>query len=96
MNEPVGTPYYIAPDILNGDYTEIVDMWALGVVLYMMISGLPPFNGDNNKEIIKAIKKGLITFSHNAFRYSSLEVKDLIAKLIQRNPKKRLTAERAF
>lgn len=55
MNEPVGTPYYIAPDILNGDYTEVVDMWALGVVLYMMVSGLPPFNGDNNKEIIKAI-----------------------------------------
>ena len=68
-------------------------MWALGVVLYVMLSGYPPFNGRNNLEILEKSKSGVYTFSHKPFRYCSLESKDLICKLIHKNPKKRLDAK---
>jgi calcium-dependent protein kinase len=52
MNAPNGTPYYIAPEVLKGSYTTQCDNWSMGVVLYIMLSGKPPFGGRSNKEII--------------------------------------------
>jgi serine/threonine protein kinase len=48
-------PYYIAPEILEGRYGEACDIWAAGVILYMLLSGRPPFDGNSDMEILANI-----------------------------------------
>lgn len=48
--------YYLAPEILNADYDERCDIWSLGVILYILLSAAPPFDGENDKEILKSVK----------------------------------------
>jgi calcium-dependent protein kinase len=96
MNDPNGTPFYIAPEILEGSYTEAVDNWSLGVILYIMLSGSPPFYGKDSREILKAVQKGVYTLSLKPFLKCSTEVKDLISKLLVKNLSKRYTASMAY
>jgi len=96
MTDPNGTPFYIAPEILEGEYTEAVDNWSLGVILYIMLSGSPPFYGKDNKEILRAVQKGVYTLSLKPFVKCSIEVKDLISKLLVKNAAKRYTAPMAY
>jgi len=96
MTDPNGTPFYIAPEILDGEYTEAVDNWSLGVILYIMLSGSPPFYGKDNREILRAVQKGVYTLSLKPFIKCSIEVKDLISKLLVKNTSKRYTAAMAY
>ena len=57
MHQMYGTPYYIAPEVLQGSYTEKCDMWSIGVILYIMLSGRPPINAPNEDAIIAKVKK---------------------------------------
>lgn len=57
MHERLGTPYYIAPEVLKGSYTLKCDIWSVGVVTYMLLSGRPPFDGDNDEEIFKNVRR---------------------------------------
>jgi calcium-dependent protein kinase len=54
----VGTPYYIAPEVLNGNYTEKCDVWSCGIIAYILLSGKPPFNGKDDAKIFEKIKSG--------------------------------------
>jgi len=96
MNTPNGTPYYIAPEVLRGSYTALCDNWSMGVVLYIMLSGKPPFGGKSNKEIIDNVLKGKYSFNNPVWEKISPEAIDLICKLLERQADQRLTAEEAY
>ena len=96
MNAPNGTPYYIAPEVLRGSYTTQCDNWSMGVVLFIMLSGKPPFGGKSNKEIIDNVLRGTYSFATPVWENISDVAKDLISKLLERQADERLTAEEAY
>ena len=57
-----GTAYYIAPEVLSGSYNEKCDMWSIGVILYIMLSGKPPFPGKNDDAILELVKTASYSF----------------------------------
>ncbi|CAH8545499.1 unnamed protein product [Schistosoma haematobium] len=90
-------PEFAAPEItrseLVGFYT---DMWAIGVLTYMILSGLSPFTGNTPDETIEKIGRGQFTFDHDAFNGISANGKDFISKLLQKQPNQRMTIYEAL
>lgn len=79
----VGTSYYLAPEILSHDYDERCDIWSLGVILYILLSAAPPFDGENDKDILKSVKTMKYSLNIPELSSTSKEAKDLIAKMLQ-------------
>lgn len=90
---PVGTPYYVAPEVLNGAYDNRCDIWSLGVITYMLISGTPPFYGKNDVETLRAVKVGKLVFDEKLFKPVSLLAKDFISSCLTKNVAKRPNAK---
>jgi len=88
-----GTPYYIAPEVLQEIYDEKCDIWSCGVILYIFLCGYPPFNGDNDSEIMKSVKKGIYDFPAEEWSSVSKEAKDLVSNLLKYDPKSRFSAK---
>lgn len=82
LKTKAGTPFYIAPEVLTGNYTEKCDVWSCGVILYILFCGYPPFYGENNKEILEAVKSGKLDFSTPEWKDKSKLALDLIRKMI--------------
>ena len=95
MKTNAGTPYYISPEVLAGNYDLSCDLWSAGVMLYAMLCGYPPFYGDDNNEILAMVQKGKFDFDGEEWDDVSADAKDLINKLITK-PERRLTAEEAL
>ena len=85
LKTKAGTPFYIAPEVLTGKYNEKCDVWSLGVILYILLCGYPPFYGENNKEILEAVKKGKLDFSSSEWKNKSPEAIDLLRRMITSN-----------
>ena len=96
MNECIGTPYYVAPEVLLSEYDEKCDLWSVGVISYMLLSGKPPFTGENEFEIIKSVRNGIISFDIPEFDNVSQEAKDFVEKLLHYDPRQRLSANLAL
>lgn len=96
MNSLVGTPYYIAPEVLGKRYDKACDLWSLGVITYTMLCGYPPFNGESNKEIYNRVRSGQYRFPRVDWKYTSRDSRDFIRRLIRLDPSERLTAEQAL
>lgn len=88
-----GTSYYVAPEVIKGSYNEKCDIWSCGVLLYIFLCGFPPFNGKNEHEVIKSVKKGKFSFNLPEFRNVSSEAKNLIIAMLEGNIEKRISAE---
>jgi len=87
-----GTPGYVAPEVLSTQsYDHRCDYWSLAVIMFIMLSGSPPFYHQNNFELFEIIKKGKYNFSAPVWTEVSIEAKDLIRRLLRRNPEHRLT-----
>ena len=95
MKTGCGTPYYISPEVLTHNYTEMCDMWSAGCILYVMLCGYPPFYGEDDREIIENVRIGTFDFPPEEWDDVSDEAKDLIHQLICK-PEHRLTAHEAL
>ena len=95
LSTKVGTAYYVSPEILLGEYTEKCDIWSAGVILYIILSGDPPFNGSNDHAIYTKISKMKFTFPEKKWKNISNEAKDLISHMITPE-KERYTAKQVL
>ena len=92
----IGSAYYIAPEVLSRNYTEKCDIWSCGVIMYILLTGRPPFFGNTDSEIMYRIKSGKYDLTKYPWSVVSKEAKDLIKALLQPNPNMRLSAEQAL
>jgi calcium-dependent protein kinase len=92
ITEKIGTPYYIAPEVLTKKYGPKCDVWSCGIIAYVLLCGGPPFNGDSDKEILKKVKAGKIQFNGEIWLNVSFSAKDFIQKLLNPLQKRRPTA----
>jgi calcium-dependent protein kinase len=106
-----GTPIYIAPDVLKQKYSHPADMWSVGIIAYMLLTGRLPFSGEegdevaelymskhvyNNKDVFRAVLYADLDFSSPPWDVISSEAKELVQSLLQREPSARPTAEEAL
>lgn len=89
-----GTPGYVAPEVLRGDkYGTEVDIWSMGVITYVLLSGYPPFYDEDQKKLFKKIKAGSYYFHEEYWANTSPDAIDLIKKMICVDQKERHTAK---
>ena len=93
LDEKLGTPYYIAPEVLNKKYNEKCDIWSCGVITYIILSGMPPFNGQSDQEIMKKVRIGKFSFSDPCWANVSDKAKDFITRLLTYDVEARPSAE---
>lgn len=86
----VGSPFYIAPEVLSGGYNEAADVWSAGVILYILLSGMPPFWGKTKSKIFESIKSNELQFPSDPWDQVSVPAKELISGMLKRNPRQRL------
>ena len=91
LNHKVGTPYYVAPEVLEGSYDRRCDLWSIGVITYIILCGYPPFHGNSNHEIFGKIKSLDYNFYVEEWGSISPEAKDFVAKLLLLDPADRMT-----
>ena len=106
-----GTPIYIAPDVLRQKYSHPADLWSVGIVAYMLLSGRLPFSGEegeevaelymskhvyNNKDVFRAVLYAELDFTSPPWDVISPHAQDLVKSLLQRDPALRPTAEQAL
>ncbi|KAL2316755.1 hypothetical protein Fmac_030631 [Flemingia macrophylla] len=87
----VGSAYYVAPEVLRRSYGKEIDIWSAGVILYILLSGVPPFWAETEKGIFDAILQGHIDFESHPWPSISNSAKDLVCKMLIKEPKKRIT-----
>jgi len=99
MQTACGTPIYVAPEVLKGEgYDKEVDIWSIGVVMYILLCGYPPFfdDGENMAALFEQIMAGEFEFADPYWTDISAEAKDLILHLLVVDPKERYTVDQAL
>ncbi|MCL7041534.1 hypothetical protein MKW94_025623 [Papaver nudicaule] len=96
FSEIVGSPYYMAPEVLKRNYGPEIDIWSAGVILYILLCGVPPFWAESEQGVAQAIIGGVIDFKRDPWPNVSEGAKDLVSKMLQADPKLRLTAKQVL
>jgi calcium-dependent protein kinase len=84
MNQMVGSCFYMAPEVIRKNYNRSCDLWSAAIILYIMISGYPPFAGETDEDTINQILEGEVIFDEEeeSWQRVSEQSKDLIEKLL--------------
>ncbi|KAK4268597.1 hypothetical protein QN277_025226 [Acacia crassicarpa] len=96
FSEIVGSPYYMAPEVLKRNYGPEIDIWSAGVILYILLSGVPPFWAESEQGVAQAILRGLIDFKREPWPSVSESAKSLVRQMLEPDPKLRLTAKQVL
>lgn len=96
LKAKVGSLYYKAPEVIKQDYDSKCDIWSVGVIMYVLLCGYPPFDGDNDEIIINKINTGNYNFEGKEWKKISEEAKSLIRKMLTINPVERICANDAL
>ncbi|XP_008776719.1 calcium-dependent protein kinase 29-like isoform X1 [Phoenix dactylifera] len=96
FSEVVGSPYYMAPEVLKRNYGPEVDVWSAGVILYILLCGVPPFWAETDEGITQAIIRSVIDFEREPWPMVSDKAKDLVRHMLDPNPNTRLTAQQVL
>ncbi|XP_031115631.1 calcium-dependent protein kinase 1-like [Ipomoea triloba] len=92
VTDVVGSPYYVAPEVLRKRYGPEADVWSAGVIVYILLSGVPPFWAENEQGIFEEVLHGELDFTSQPWPSISEGAKDLVRRMLIRDPRKRLTA----
>ncbi|XP_057957775.1 calcium-dependent protein kinase 24 [Malania oleifera] len=93
FSEIVGSPYYMAPEVLRRNYGPEVDVWSAGVILYILLCGVPPFWAETEEGIAHAIVRSVVDFERDPWPKVSKDAKNLVIRMLDPNPFSRLKAE---
>jgi calcium/calmodulin-dependent protein kinase I len=97
LRTPCGSPAYVAPEVLmRTEYDKGVDMWSMGVILYVLLSGCPPFDDECTPKMYESIKLGDWSFPSPEWGGITDSAKDLVSRLLTVNPRDRATADQAM
>ncbi|XP_073005880.1 calcium-dependent protein kinase 17-like [Typha latifolia] len=92
FTDVVGSPYYVAPEVLLKHYGPEADVWSAGVIIYILLSGVPPFWDESEQGIFEQVLKGDLDFSSDPWPSISESAKDLVRRMLVKDPKRRMTA----
>ncbi|MBA0762720.1 hypothetical protein Gotri_012300 [Gossypium trilobum] len=93
FNEIVGSSYYMAPEVLKCNYGLEADVWSAGVIVFILLCGVPPFWAKTEQGVAQAIIRSVIDFKRDPWPKVSDNAKDLVKKMLNPDPKQRLTAQ---
>ncbi|OIV99428.1 hypothetical protein TanjilG_17238 [Lupinus angustifolius] len=93
FSEIVGSPYYMAPEVLRRNYGPEVDVWSTGVILYILLCGVPPFWAETEEGIAQAIIRSNLDFTRDPWPKVSEEAKDIVKRMLDPNPQTRVTVQ---
>ncbi|RAL47635.1 hypothetical protein DM860_011373 [Cuscuta australis] len=96
FTEIVGSPYYMAPEVLKRNYGQEVDIWSAGVIIYILICGAPPFWAETEQGVALAILRGVIDFKREPWPHVSEGARNLVRQMLEPDPRKRLTAQQVL
>ncbi|XP_062212083.1 calcium-dependent protein kinase 9-like isoform X2 [Phragmites australis] len=96
FTEIVGSPYYMAPEVLRRSYGPEVDIWSAGVILYILLCGVPPFWAETEQGVARAILRGSLDLEREPWQRISDGAKSLVRQMLQMDPKKRPTAQQVL
>ncbi|RWW10755.1 hypothetical protein GW17_00025689 [Ensete ventricosum] len=96
FSEIVGSPYYMAPEVLKRNYGPEIDIWSAGVILYILLCGVPPFWAETEQGVAQAILRGIIDFKREPWPSISESARKLVRQMLEPDPKFRLTAKQVL
>jgi calcium-dependent protein kinase len=91
-----GSPYYVAPEVVQGRYDEKCDVWSCGVIMYILLTGRPPYPGRTEREILRQVRDSPLRIAPEKLQNLSYEAIDLLRKLLTVDPVHRISAAQAL